>query len=69
MFGTLADTVTHRDSLAYAEIRLLLANLLWGFDLELSEETDPEWMYQKGWGIWSTKPLFVRAKAREGVAG
>lgn len=57
------------DSLAYAEIRLLLANLLWGFDLELDEETDSNWMDQKGWMVWQRKPLIVRAKRREPVPG
>ena len=56
-------------SLAYAEIRLLLANLLWGFDLELGEETDPGWMRQKGWMVWHRKPLFVKARRKDGVVG
>ncbi|MCJ1247172.1 hypothetical protein MMC30_004384 [Trapelia coarctata] len=53
--------------LAYAEIRLLFASLLWSFDLELDEGTDVEWMRQKGWMVWHTKPLFVKARRRDGM--
>jgi len=51
-------------NLANAEIRLLLASLLWHFDLSLSEETDSDWRAQKAWFVWQRKPLLVRVVER-----
>ncbi|MCJ1394081.1 hypothetical protein MMC18_006959 [Xylographa bjoerkii] len=56
-------------NLANAEIRLLLATLLWHFDLSLSDATDPDWKAQKAWFVWQRKPLVVRVAARVFVAG
>ena len=39
-------------SLALAEIRLLLALMLWSFDVEISAETDKEWAEQRAWFTW-----------------
>lgn len=46
-------------NLAYAEMRTLLARLVWNFDLEL---TDPEdnWMDQKVFFLWTKPPLSVK---------
>jgi len=46
-----------------------MANLLWSFDLEFGKGMDPDWMKQKGWMVWHTKPLFVGARRREGLDG
>ncbi|KAK1597519.1 cytochrome P450 [Colletotrichum navitas] len=46
-------------SLAYFEIKTVLAKLLWNFDLELAEDSE-EWMEtQKIYTIWEKGPLHV----------
>ncbi|KAL8795325.1 MAG: hypothetical protein Q9195_002195 [Heterodermia aff. obscurata] len=52
-------------SLALAEIRLMLTNMLWTFDMELAEETDEEWTKQKAWLTWEKKPLVVKLTERK----
>ncbi|KGO37620.1 Cytochrome P450, E-class, group I [Penicillium expansum] len=55
-------------NLARAEIRLIMANLLWTFDLELHQSRmgKGEWLDQKIWGVWFKKPLWVSLRlARE----
>ncbi|MCJ1284882.1 hypothetical protein MMC26_004219 [Xylographa opegraphella] len=48
-------------NLANAEIRLLLANLLFHFDVSLdAAAVDPQWRVQKAWFVWQRKPLVVR---------
>src|SRR5271170_6826402 len=52
-------------SLAYAEMRLVLARLLWRFDLELaSADADPGlgWLDQKVVILWVKTPLWVRLR-------
>lgn len=44
-------------NIARAEIRLLLAKLLWRFDWELQPGQD-QWMRQKVQGFWQKKPLY-----------
>ena len=52
------------DSLAYAEMRLVLAKVLYNFDLEMDRRSDGrDWFDQKAWGVWFKGPLFVRVKA------
>ncbi|VUC36388.1 unnamed protein product [Clonostachys rosea] len=46
-------------NLAYAEMRLILARLLWRFDLELMPESR-EWDQQKIWSLWSKGELNVK---------
>ena len=38
--------ISFEDSLAQAELRLILASLLWTFDIMMSEETDEDWLDQ-----------------------
>ncbi|KAI9665160.1 MAG: hypothetical protein M1831_002170 [Alyxoria varia] len=53
-------------NLAYLEMRLILARLLWAFDLEVPEREDVErWENQKSWILWEKRPLRVRVRARE----
>ena len=48
------------NSLAQAEMRLILARLLWNFDLEL-EERSQRWMDEmKMYIVWEKQPLFVK---------
>ena len=51
--------------LAIAEIKLVLARMLWEFDMELDDETSESWPDQKAWMSWQQKPLYVRLRARE----
>ncbi|KAK8051556.1 Cytochrome P450 monooxygenase alt3 [Apiospora rasikravindrae] len=48
-------------NMAYAEMRLVLARLLWNFDIELS---DDQWMArQKTWLVWHKIPLLIDLKS------
>lgn len=62
-------------SLALAEMRLILARVLWRFDMELAEEELEQskrlggWMErQKVFVLWDKGPLMCRVKEREGLA-
>ena len=50
-------------NLAYAEIRLVLCQLLFQFDLELCEESR-DWTKQRVFGSWEKVPLMVRLRER-----
>lgn len=52
------------NSLAYAEMRLILGKVLWNFDLELMPESR-NWDDQKIYVLWEKTPLMVRLVARE----
>ncbi|OAG02707.1 cytochrome P450 [Paraphaeosphaeria sporulosa] len=51
-------------NLAFHEMRLILAMVLWNFDLELGDGMD-QWHLQKIFGIWSKPPLQVRLSKRK----
>ncbi|KAJ5999780.1 Cytochrome monooxygenase lcsI [Penicillium waksmanii] len=46
-------------SLAYAEMRLIAAKILWSFDMSL-DESSSEWNVQKSYIVWERKPLLVK---------
>ena len=46
------------NSLAYLEMRLILARMLWSFDMTLSPEC-ARWDEQESWIQWDKKPLMV----------
>lgn len=47
-------------SLAYAEMRLIMAKLLWSFDVELVEP-EKNWMEeQRVFALWEKPPLNMR---------
>ncbi|KAL5356419.1 cytochrome P450 [Aspergillus floccosus] len=48
-------------NLAYAEMRLILARVLWNFDLELCEES-LSWKYQKSYVLWDKPALMCNIK-------
>ncbi|KAE8151798.1 cytochrome P450 [Aspergillus avenaceus] len=50
-------------SLGYSEASLMLARLLWSFDLHLSEECH-DWDDQSAYIVWEMKPLLVRLVSR-----
>ena len=38
--------------------------MIWNFDMELSDETDPVWDDQKVYLSWQKKPLIVKLRPR-----
>jgi cytochrome P450 len=56
--------------LAYHEMRLIMANLLWHFDVEVAEEmSGGDWLDQTTHLVWDKKPLLVKILARGEVVG
>lgn len=51
-------------SLAWAEMNLILAKVVWKFDLELSEKTKEDWSDQKIWLMHEGAPLYVKISPR-----
>jgi hypothetical protein len=49
--------------MAYHEMRLILAKVLYNFDLELCSNED--WMNQKVYILWQKKPLMVKVQPVE----
>lgn len=43
-------------------MRLVLANVLWNFDLALCDPSD-DWMSQDCYFFWEKRPLLVKIKA------
>lgn len=55
-------------NLAYAEMRVTLAKLLWSFDLSAPANFNETWVEtQKTFILWEKAPLYVNVKAREGT--
>lgn len=51
-------------SLAYAEMRLIMAKMLWNFDFELADPTD-DWMSRnRGYSVWYKVPLMIKLTPR-----
>ena len=44
-------------------MRLILAKVLWHFDLTLDEKKTGDWLDQKCWGLWLKNPLYVTLDA------
>jgi cytochrome P450 len=51
-------------NLAYNEMRLILARVLWNFDLELCEESSG-WNEQKSFVLWEKPPLWCKLSLRK----
>lgn len=51
---------------AYSEMRMILARVLWKFDLELSPESDG-WEKQKVYTLWDKGPLMVKLSTRSDI--
>ena len=57
-------------TLAYHEMRLIMANLLWHFDVQLAREMDgKDWLDQTTHLVWDKKPLLVKVLPRGEVLG
>ena len=50
------------NSLAYAEMRLILAKVLWNFDLELDERSRRWRDHMKLFILWEKPPMYVKLK-------
>lgn len=50
-------------NLAFAEMRLILARVLWSFDIELCNGS-ANWSEQKSYSLWEKPALMCRLKAR-----
>jgi cytochrome P450 len=46
------------DSLAYVELRLIIAEIVWNFDMQLLSGRD--WPKQRSYLVWGKKPLMVK---------
>ncbi|KAJ4413756.1 hypothetical protein N0V82_008345 [Gnomoniopsis sp. IMI 355080] len=51
-------------NLAHPEMRLIMASLLYNFDLELADSSF-EWLDQNSYGIWDKHPLWVNLTPRQ----
>lgn len=58
---------TEQNSLAYFEMRLILARLFYSFDLELREDCEDWISGQRHYMAWEKPPLFVRLKSASRV--
>ncbi len=52
------------NSLAWAEINLIMAKLILSFDFELAENNVEDWSDQKVWLLNETLPLNVKISSR-----
>ncbi|KAI1206483.1 cytochrome P450 monooxygenase [Annulohypoxylon truncatum] len=53
-------------NLAYAEMRLILARLVWNYDISLAEKQETDWMQnQRMFGLWEKPPLNIRLNPRK----
>lgn len=50
--------------MAYAELRIVLAKILWNFDLELVDMAEDWVSKQRIYLIWQKVPLMVRCRQR-----
>jgi len=55
--------LTSIHSLAYAEMRLILARMVWNFDITLASESQGWMDRQLSYLIWEKPPLHVHLKA------
>lgn len=61
---SLRDQLTHYTySLAYFDMRLVLARLLFHFDLEWTPQCE-DWEKQQAFNLWVRKPLMIRLTPR-----
>lgn len=51
-------------SMAYAEMRMVIAKVLFNFDLELADKSEDWWRTQNTFFVWQKKPLMVKLTPR-----
>ncbi|KAK7752081.1 hypothetical protein SLS62_006047 [Diatrype stigma] len=47
-------------NLAYVEMKIIVARLVWHFDVEMEDSDEDDWFDQKVYTIWEKKPLWVK---------
>ena len=52
------------DRVFLAEARLILAKMVWNFDLELVNPNDSTWLNQKAYLVFEPKSLMVKLKEK-----
>ncbi|KAI1652281.1 cytochrome P450 monooxygenase [Daldinia loculata] len=53
-------------NLAYAEMRLILARLVWNYDISFVNEADKDWVKdQQMWVLWDKPPLNIHLERRK----
>ena len=52
--------LTFHDRVFLAEARLILAKMVWNFDLELVNPNDSTWLNQKAYLVFEPKALMVK---------
>lgn len=67
-FGFFPANDGKKHSLAYAEVRTILARMIWNFEMELCEESRG-WAEQKIYFLWDKPSLKVVLKPRVGFEG
>jgi len=50
------------NSLAAAEMRLVMAKMIWNFDFELHADTKDNWPNQRVFTVWERPDLFIQLK-------
>ena len=55
-------------NLAYAELRLMLAKVLWHYDLTIDGNKTGDFLDQKIWSIWAKRELWMQIKTRADLA-
>jgi hypothetical protein len=48
--------------LAAAEMRLVMAKMIWNFDFELHPDTKDNWPNQRVFTVWERPDLFIQLK-------
>lgn len=61
-----ADVLMIFGSLAYAEMRLILARIIWNFDLKLARPQEDWIAKSKSYLIWEKPPLDVYLYPKQG---
>ena len=56
----LLSGLTFHDRVFLAEARLILAKMVWNFDLELVNPNDSTWLNQKAYLVFEPKALMVK---------
>lgn len=50
--------------MSYAELRMIMAKVLFNFDMELADSSEDWWSTQNTFFVWQKKPLMVKLSFR-----
>ena len=65
LFSIVANTDCTISRLAWAEMKMVLAKVLWNFDLELAEKMkEGDWTDQKVYLLNEKTPMYVKMRPR-----